>query len=62
MTPICSSPSFPAYFDGQEWTLESVYPVIEKYFNLQYVVTQTITTETRYRTEPTTGTQIVTDR
>ena len=50
-----------AYFDGQEWTLESVYPVIEKYFNLQYVVTQTITTETRYRTEPTTGTQIVTD-
>ncbi len=50
-----------AYFDGQEWTLESAYPVIEKYFNLQYVVTQTITTETRYRTEPTTGTQIVTD-
>lgn len=50
-----------AYFDGQEWTLESAYPVIEKYFNLQYVVTQTITTETRYRTETTTGTQIVTD-
>ncbi len=50
-----------AYFDGQDWTVESAYPVIEKYFNLQYVVTQTITTETRYRTEPRTGTRIVTD-
>ena len=50
-----------AYFDGQEWTLDSAYPVIEKYFALQYVVTQTVSTETRYRTETRTGTQIITD-
>ena len=50
-----------AYFDGQEWTLDSAYPVIEKYFDLQYVVTQTVSTETRYRTETRTGTRIVTD-
>ena len=50
-----------AYFDGQEWTLDSAYPVIEKYFALQYVVTQTVSTETRYRTETRTGTQTVTD-
>lgn len=50
-----------AYFDGQDWTVESAYPVIEKYFALQYVVTQTVTTETRYRTESRTGTRIVTD-
>lgn len=50
-----------AYYDGQEWTLDTAYPVIEKYFDLQYVVTQTISTETRYRTETRTGTRIVTD-
>ena len=50
-----------ACFDGQEWTLDSAYPVIEKYFDLQYVVTQTVSTETRYRTETRTGTRIVTD-
>ena len=50
-----------AYFDGQEWTLDTAYPVIEKYFDLQYVVTQTVSTETRYRTETRTGARIVTD-
>ena len=50
-----------ACFDGQEWTLDTAYPVIEKYFDLQYVVTQTVSTETRYRTEARTGTRIVTD-
>ena len=35
--------------------------MIEKYFALQYVVTQTVSTETRYRTETRIGTQIVTD-
>lgn len=50
-----------ACFDGQAWTLDSAYPVIEKYFDLQYVVTQTVSTETRYRTEARTGTRIVTD-
>lgn len=37
--------------DGQDWTVDTAYPVLEKYFRLQYVVTETITTETRYRTE-----------
>lgn len=50
-----------AYFDGQEWTLDSAYPVIEKYFDLQYIVTKSISTETRYQTETRTGTRIVTD-
>lgn len=50
-----------ACFDGQEWTLDTAYPVIEKYFDLQYVVTQTVSTETRYRTEARTGNRIVTD-
>ena len=50
-----------ACFDGQEWTLDTAYPVIEKYFDLQYAVTQTVSTETRYRTEARTGTRIVTD-
>ena len=50
-----------AYFDGQEWTLDSAYPVIEKYFDLQYVVSQNVSTETQYRTETRTGTRIVTD-
>ena len=50
-----------AYYDGQEWDIDSAMPVIEKYFALQYVVTETVTTETRYRTERQTGTRIVTD-
>jgi len=36
-------------------------PVIEKYFKLQYIVTETFTTETRYRTEQQSGTRWVTD-
>ena len=40
-----------AYYDGQEWDIESAMPVIEKYFALQYEVTETISTHTRYRTE-----------
>ena len=39
-----------ACFDGQEWIVDTAYPVLEKYFRLQYVVTETITTEIRYRT------------
>lgn len=50
-----------ACFDGQEWTLDTACPVIEKYFDLQYIVTQTVSTETRYRMEARTGTRIVTD-
>ena len=33
-----------ACFDGEEWDLESARPVIERYFHLQYVVTETVTT------------------
>ena len=33
-----------ACFDGEEWDLESALPMIERYFHLQYVVTETITT------------------
>ena len=47
--------------DGQDWTVDTAYPVLEKYFRLQYVVTESITTEIRYRTERKTGTRIVTD-
>lgn len=39
-----------AYYDGQEWDIDSAMPVIEKYFKLQYIVTETISTQTRYRT------------
>lgn len=40
-----------AYYDGQEWDIDSAMPVIEKYFALQYEVTETVSTQTRYRTE-----------
>ena len=40
-----------AYYDGQDWDIDSAMPVIEKYFKLQYIVTESITTQTRYRTE-----------
>ena len=33
-----------ACFDGEEWDLESAMSVIERYFHLQYVVTETVTT------------------
>ncbi len=39
-----------AYYDGQDWTADSAAPVIEKYFNLQYILTESVTTEIRYRT------------
>ena len=40
-----------AYYDGQDWDIDSAMLVIEKYFKLQYIVTESITTQTRYRTE-----------
>lgn len=39
-----------AYYDGEDWTADTAAPVIEKYFNLQYIVTETVTTEIHYRT------------
>lgn len=50
-----------AYYDGQEWDMDKAMPVIEKYFKLQYRVTEKVTTETRYRTETQSGTRWVTD-
>lgn len=49
-----------AYLGGEEWTVDSAYPVMERYFKLQYVLTEKITTETRYRTEQRVGQQLVT--
>ena len=50
-----------AYYDGEEWDMDKAMPVIEKYFKLQYRVTEDVTTETRYRTETQSGTRWVTD-
>ena len=50
-----------AYYDGQEWDMDKAMPVIEKYFKLQYRVTEEVTVETRYRTETQSGTRWVTD-
>jgi hypothetical protein len=50
-----------AYYDGQEWDMDKAMPVIEKYFKLQYRVTEEVTTEIRYRTETQSGTRWVTD-
>lgn len=40
-----------AYYDGQDWTIDSAMPVIEKYFELQYIITESVTTQTRYHIE-----------
>ena len=50
-----------AYYDGEEWDMDKAMPVIEKYFKLQYVLTETVDTEIRYKTETRTGTRTVTD-
>lgn len=40
---------------GREWTLSEVGGVLEMLFEKQYILTETVTTETRYRTETRTG-------
>ena len=50
-----------AYHGGEEWTIDDVYGTIEMLFAWQYKVTETITNETRYRTEERQGTRLVTD-
>ena len=50
-----------AYHGGEEWTIDDVYGTIEMLFEWQYKVTETITNETRYRTEERQGTRLVTD-
>ena len=50
-----------AYHGGEEWTIDDVYGTIEMLFAWQYKVTETISNETRYRTEERQGTRLVTD-
>jgi len=41
---------------GSEWTISEVSSTIQMLFDKQYILTETVTTETRYRTEARTGT------
>ena len=50
-----------AYYDGADWDIDKAYPVIEKYFELQYELTETVETEIRYKDEQRTGTYTITD-
>lgn len=47
--------------NGEEWDMDAAMPVIEKYFELQYTVTETITTETRFYEDVQTVTRTVKD-
>ena len=40
---------------GGEWTIDQVGGVLDTLFEKQYILTETVTTETRYRTETRTG-------
>jgi len=46
---------------GGEWTIGEVGGTIQMLFDKQYILTETVTTETRYRTETRTGTTSYTD-
>jgi len=50
-----------ARHNGEEWTIDTAYPTIERYFELQYIITEEVVTETRYRTETQTVLQEVVD-
>ena len=50
-----------AWYDGKEWTINEAAPVIEKYFALQYILTENVETITKYRTEQRTGQRLVSD-
>ena len=50
-----------AWFGGQPWTLAEATPVLGTLFDQQYILTEEVTTETRYRTETETRTREVTD-
>ena len=40
---------------GREWTISEVGGILDMLFEKQYILTETVTTETRYRTETRTG-------
>ena len=46
---------------GGEWTIDEVGGTLQMLFDKQYILTETVTTETRYRTETRTGERQVTD-
>ena len=46
---------------GGEWTLSEVDGIIQMLFDKQYILTETVDTETRYTTEIRTGTRTVSD-
>ena len=46
---------------GGEWTIDEVGGTIQMLFDRQYILTETVTTETRYRTETRTGERQATD-
>ncbi len=50
-----------ALMDGNAWTIDEVQDIIQMLFDEQYTLTETVTTETRYRTETRTGTRTVTE-
>ena len=46
---------------GGEWKIDQVGGILDMLFEKQYILTERVTTETRYRTETRTGTRYVTD-
>ncbi|MCD7846370.1 MAG: C40 family peptidase [Oscillospiraceae bacterium] len=50
-----------ALMDGNAWTIDEVQDIIQMLFDQQYTLTETVTTETRYRTETRMGTRTVTE-
>ena len=46
---------------GGEWKIDEVGGILDMLFERQYILTERVTTETRYRTETRTGTRYVTD-
>ena len=46
---------------GGAWTIDQVQGELQMLFDKQYILTEDVTTETRYRTETRTGTRTVTD-
>ena len=46
---------------GREWTIDQVQGFMQMLFDKQYILTETVTAETRYREETRTGTYVTTD-
>lgn len=53
--------AFVCAYIGDEWTIESAYPVLERIFEAQYEVTAEVERETRYRIEPVLDYEAYTD-